>query len=130
MSRKFGYPRLNCLIILGKMSSPGWGRQNRIRPLGPDLFTSRGLTDLAGEVGFRSRVLGVGEDLGRRAVLDELAEIEEGQMVGDAAGLAQDVGNDDDRVIPFELEQPPLDVLARAGVEGRGRLVAEDDLRL
>ena len=86
--------------------------------------------DLAGQVGPGPGVLRVGEDLGGRAVLDELAEVEEDDVVGDAPGLAEDVGDDDDRVIALELDELPLDVLARLGVEGRGRLVAEDDLGL
>jgi len=62
-------------------------------------------------------------------VLDELAQIEKDDVVGDAAGLPQDMGHDHDGVILLQLHEPFLDVLARLGIEGRGRLVAQDDLR-
>jgi hypothetical protein len=49
-------------------------------------------------------------------------------VVGDPPGLPEDVGHDDDREVVFEVHELPLDVLARLGVEGRDRLVAQDDL--
>ena len=46
-------------------------------------------------------------------VLDELPEIEEGDVVGDPPRLAEDVGDDDDGIVRLEADKPPLDDAAR-----------------
>ena len=63
-------------------------------------------------------------------MLDQLAQIEEGDVVGDAAGLAQDMGDDDDRIVGLEGHEALLDDAAGLRIEGGRRLVAQNDLRL
>ena len=59
-----------------------------------------------------------------------LAEVHEGRVVGHARGLLHVVGHDDDRVVGLQLVDQLLDLGGRDRVEGRGRLVEQDHLRL
>src|SRR4051812_41370999 len=85
-------------------------------------------TELARYVLLRAGVLGRREDPLRRAELDELAVEHEGRLVRDARGLLHVVRDDDDRVALLELLDELLDAQRGDGVEGRARLVHEDDL--
>ena len=64
------------------------------------------------------------------AVLDELAQVEEGGVVGDADRLLHVVRHDHDRVVLLELVDQLLDLRGGDGVERRGRLVHQQHLGL
>ena len=62
--------------------------------------------------------------------LDQLAEHEERRQVGDPRRLLEVVGDDNDGVALLELEQGLLDLGGRDRIEGRGRLVEQQNVRL
>src|SRR2546430_17458471 len=74
----------------------------------------------AGNVGFRLLLRRFGEQLLGAADLDQIADVEEGGVVRDAAGLLQVMRDDDDGVAALELVAQLLDPLRAGGVE-RGR---------
>jgi hypothetical protein len=63
-------------------------------------------------------------------VLDQLAQEEEGGVVGDARGLLHVVSDDHDRVSAAQLGDELFDPRRRDGVERRAGLVHQDDLGL
>src|SRR6516225_2813811 len=75
-------------------------------------------------------LLRVGEDAFRFVKLDQLAEINEGGVVGAARRLLHVVGNDGDTVVGFQLGDQLLDALGREWVERRGGLVEQQNFRL
>src|SRR6476620_10109511 len=84
--------------------------------------------DLAEEV-LGAVALGVGEELLRRADLDDLAVGHEDDAVGGLAGEAHLVGHDDHRhALLGEADHDVEDLVDHLGVEGRRRLVEEHDL--
>src|SRR5215813_7312198 len=86
------------------------------------------LPELAGDIVLRPSLARVGEDLRGGPDLDELAQIEEGGVVGDAGGLLHRVGHDDDRVLLLELVDQLLDLGGGDGIEGGRRLVHQEYL--
>ena len=56
------------------------------------LLFAAGSADLAGQIGLRARVFGIGENFFGRAVLDKFPKIEENDVVGDAGGPAARCG--------------------------------------
>src|ERR687898_225526 len=75
------------------------------------------------------------EELLGRGHLDQvagavLAHRQEGGVVAGPRGLLHVVGDDDDRVVLLKLAHELLDLQRRDRVEGRARLVHEDDVRL
>ena len=65
------------------------------------------------------------EDLVCAAFLDDLAEIHEDDVVGDAERLAKGMGNHHDAVVFLQLCEELLHLLAADWVEGRGALVGK-----
>src|SRR5262245_162850 len=96
------------------------GRQGR----GP------GLAESSRNIVLRDGLSGVREDLDRPVELHELAQHEEGRVVGDPRRLLHVVRHDHDRVARLQLVDEVLDLLGRNGVERGGRLVHQDDLGL
>src|SRR4051812_35665072 len=88
------------------------------------------LAELARHVLLGALVVGVGEDLLRAGVLDQLAVEHERGGVGDPGGLLHVVGDDRDRVALLELGDQLLDLQRRDRVQRRAWLVHEDDLGL
>src|SRR5215472_4992784 len=88
------------------------------------------LPELAGDIVLRPSLARVGEDLRGGTNLDELSQVEERCVVGDAGCLLHRVGHDDDRVLLLELVDELFDLRGRDGVEGRGRLVHQEHLGL
>ena len=86
--------------------------------------------NLPGDVALGALVLGVGEDLVRRPVLDQLAVEHERGRVRDPRGLLHVVRDDHDRVALLELVDQLLDLQRRDRVERRARLVHQDHLGL
>ena len=68
------------------------------------------------------------EDLGR-CRLDEPAVVEDRDVVADPLDVVEDVGGVEDRRLALQLAHQVEDVLAPDGVEGRDRLVEQDDGR-
>ena len=64
------------------------------------------------------------------AGFDHFAEVHVNDVIGEAARLPQCVCDNYGGVILFQVEQAAFDVLRGDRVEGGGRFVAEDDLRL
>src|SRR6516164_9780087 len=88
------------------------------------------LPELAGDIVLRPSLARVGEDLRSGTDLDQLTQIEEGGVVRDARSLLHGVGDDDDRVLLLQLVDQLLDLRGGDGIEGRGRLVHQQHLRL
>src|SRR5882672_2252563 len=82
------------------------------------------------DVCFRALFAWAREQSLRLAYFDQLAEIEERGGVRDARGLLKVVCDDDDRELALQLVDELLDFLCRDGVERRGRLVEQQDLRI
>ena len=84
------------------------------------------------EQALRVRVRGCREDLCGRPLLDDLSPVHHDNAVGEVGNDAHVVRDEDDRgaepvpQVPQELEDRRLD----GDVEGRGRLVGDDHLRL
>src|SRR5688572_19602213 len=72
----------------------------------------------------------LGEDLRRLVVLDQAPLHEERRPVRDARRLLHVVGHHDDRVAGPQVEDKLFDLRRRGRVEGRGRLVHEQDVGL
>src|SRR4051794_16335663 len=89
-----------------------------------------GSAELARHVLLHAPVVGRGEDLLGRRVLDQLAAQHERRAVGHARGLLHVVRDDDDRVALLELRDQLLDLQRRDRVECGGRLVHQHDLWL
>src|SRR3954447_576272 len=70
------------------------------------------------------------EERGGAVVLDQVAQVHEGDVVGDPVGLLQVVGDDDDGDVVAQLDDQVLDHLRRFRVERRAGLVEEQDLGL
>ncbi len=88
------------------------------------------LTRTARDVVLGPRVARLGEEHVRAIELDELAQVEERRVVGDARRLLHVVGDDDDRVVLVELVDQLLDVRGGDRIERRGRLVHQQHLGL
>src|SRR6185312_10159141 len=84
----------------------------------------------ARDVVFRPGVTRFGEQHVRAIELDQLAQIEERRVIGHPRRLLHVVGDDDDRVVLGELVDQLLDVGGGDRIEGRGRLVHQQHLRL
>src|SRR4051812_36103210 len=65
----------------------------------------------------------------RRRVLDQIPQVHERDVIGDAERLLQVVGHDHDRDVVAQLHDQVLDDLGRVRIEGRARLVEEQHLR-
>src|SRR3954452_23064903 len=89
---------------------------------------SRLLAEPAGDVILRAPVGRRREDLAGVVELDQLAEIHEGGLVGDARRLLHVVGDDSDRVILGQLLDQLLDLGGRDRVERRTGFVEQDHL--
>ena len=75
LSSKFAYRQLNCLILLGEMACLEV-RTTESNTAGVSEWgyaADERSADLAGEIGPGARVPGMGEQVGRGAVLDEFA---------------------------------------------------------
>src|SRR6266436_1834123 len=83
----------------------------------------------AGDVVLRASIARRGEDLAGLVELDQLAEIHEGGLVGDARGLLHVVGDDRDRVALGQFLDQLLDLGGRNRIERRARLVEQDHFR-
>src|SRR5229473_784137 len=81
----------------------------------------------AGDVVLSASIARRGENLAGFVEFDQLTEIHEGGLVGDARGLLHVVGDDRDRVILGQFLDQLLDLGGRNGVECRARLVEQDD---
>src|SRR3954464_2009265 len=86
--------------------------------------------ELARHVLLRALVAGLGEDDVGRPVLDQLPVEHERSGVGHASGLLHVVRDDDDRVALLEVGDELLDLQRRDRIEGRARLLHEEDLGL
>src|SRR3954451_8793951 len=82
----------------------------------------------AGDVILRAPIGRRREDLAGVVELDQLAEIHEGGLVGDAGRLLHVVSDDRDRVVLGELLDQLLDLGGRDRVERGARLVEQDHL--
>src|SRR6266568_716393 len=71
-----------------------------------------------------------GEDLLGHPAFNHFPQVEKGGDVGDPGRLLHVVGDDDDGVPLLQLLDQLLDLQGRDRVEGRGRLVHQDHLRL
>ena len=95
---------------------------------GNRLFLS---TPLPADVGAGEGVRGRLKELLSRSILDESASVfldpEEADVVGDAAGLSEVVGDDDDGVAAAEAGDHVFDDAAGEGVEGAAGFVEEED---
>src|SRR5689334_14422551 len=87
-------------------------------------------TEAAGDVVLRARVARRHEDLAGLIELDQLAEIHEGGVIGDARRLLHVVGDEHDRVLVLELRDQLLDLGGRDRVERRARLIEQDHVGL
>ena len=72
----------------------------------------------------RKFVLGIVENLVSGTLFDDFAEVHEDDVVGDAEGLPQSVGDHDDGVLLFERHEKILHGLGGNRVEGAGGLAA------
>src|SRR5581483_5659284 len=72
----------------------------------------------------------LGENLVGVVELDELAEIHEGGIFGDARRLLHAMGDDDDRVVVGQFVDQLFDPRCRDRVERRAWLVEENDFGL
>src|SRR5271157_4593185 len=102
-------------------------------------FSDSYLADSAGDIGLGSLVLGVGEQQVGGAELGEdagaldlcghgLVEHQASGHVADPPCLLHIVGDDDDRKVGLEVVHQVLNACRGDGVEGRARLVHENDL--
>src|SRR5579883_205378 len=117
-------PPISLIVALSRSSSSS----NRLMVCSFAIFFS--LAEPARDVGLGPLVARGGEQGGRIAELDELAQIHKGREVGDARGLLHVVGDDDDRVVLLQLVDQFLDLGGRDRIERRARLVEQDDLGL
>ena len=88
------------------------------------------LAEPARNILLRLLVPGRGKDLLGRAEFQQLAEEHEPRVIGYTGRLLHVVGDDEDRVIPLQLDHQLLNAHRRNRVEGGAGLVEEDDLRL
>src|SRR3974390_3148613 len=86
------------------------------------------LAEPAGNVVLRASIARRGEDLVGVVELDQLTQIHEGGLVGDARGLLHVVGDDGDSVVLRQFLDQFLDLGSRDRVERRARLVEQDPL--
>src|SRR5258707_5538588 len=86
--------------------------------------------EAASDIGLCALVPRRGENRFRRAELDQLAQVHEGGEVRDARRLLHVVGDDDDRILLFQLVDQLLDLGGRDRIERRARLVEQNHLRL
>src|ERR1700761_8231218 len=84
--------------------------------------------EAAGDVILGPPIARRGEDLAGVVELDQLAEIHEGGLVGDARRLLHVMGHDRDRVVLGELLDQLLDLGGRDRIERRARLPGQDHL--
>ena len=95
---------------------------------GNRLFLS---TPLPADVGAGEGMFGRFKELLSGRVFDEAPGVfldpEEADVVGDAAGLGEVVGDDDDGVAAAEAGDHVFDDAAGEGVEGAARFVEEED---
>src|SRR6266705_5271249 len=82
----------------------------------------------AGDVVLRASIARRGEDLAGLVELDQLAEIHEGGLVGDARGLLHVMGDDRDRVALGQLLDQLFHLGGRDRIQRRARLVEQDHL--
>src|SRR5215831_11736404 len=82
----------------------------------------------AGNVVLRAPIARRGKDLAGVVELDQLAEIHERGLVGDARGLLHVVRDDRDRVVLGQFLDQFLDLGGRNRIERRARLVEQDHL--
>jgi hypothetical protein len=80
-------------------------------------------------------ILGIGEDLCRRALLDQVAcpvltHRQEDRLVGDPCCLLHVVGDDDDGVVLLQLFHQLLDAQRGHRIERRAGFVHQDDVGL
>src|SRR5690606_11247050 len=68
---------------------------------------------------------GIGEDRLGGVVLDQVAQVHEGGVVGHTRGLLHVVGDDDDGVVELEFLDQLLDAAGRDRIQRRGRLVEQ-----
>src|SRR5258708_10997597 len=87
-------------------------------------------SEAASDIGLCALVPRRGENRFRRAELDQLAQIHEGGEVRDARRLLHVVGDDDDRILLFQLVDQLLDLGGRDRIERRARLVEQDNFGL
>src|SRR5690349_2155245 len=87
------------------------------------------LADTAGNIILSLLVLGIGEDVGGVAFLDQVPKVEERRTLANARRLLHRVRDDDDRVILAQLVDQLLDDRGRDRIERRARLVHQDHLR-
>src|ERR1700677_709407 len=85
-------------------------------------------TEPAGDVILRASIARRREDLVGVVEFDQLAEIHEGGLVGDARGLLHIVGDDRDGVVLRQLLDQLLDLGGRNRIERRTGLVEQDHL--
>src|SRR5678816_3398187 len=89
----------------------------------------RVLAEAAGDVIFGQLVSGVREHAVGLPDFYQLAQVKIGGALRDARGLLHRMRYDDNGIVLAQLVNQVLDVRSRDRVEGRARLVHEDDLR-
>ena len=77
--------------------------------------SSSPLSKAAGEIILRGLLGRLGKDLLGGAAFDQLAFVEERRVIGDAGGLLQVVGHDDDRVLAAQLADEVFDPVVERG---------------
>src|SRR3712207_2420014 len=82
----------------------------------------------AGDVILGAGLAGIGEDFGRLAIFDEVAEVEKGGLLRDPRRLLHVVGDDHDRIAAAKLVDQLLDLGGGDRIERGSRLVHQDHL--
>ena len=62
-------------------------------------LNSLGYENFARQIGLHPGVFRRGENFGRRAVFDELAQVKKNDVIRDPLGLPEDMSHDDDRIV-------------------------------
>src|SRR6266852_4793068 len=89
-----------------------------------------GSTETSGDVIFRLFLARAREQLVGRPGFNQAALVEEAGEIGDTGGLLHVVRHDDDGVLALQLKDQVLDFQGGGRVEGRGRFIQEQDLRV
>src|SRR5437016_6357568 len=86
------------------------------------------LAEATGDVIFGALLTRVRKNFRGRSELDQLAEIKEPGVIGDAPGLLHVVGHDHDRVLRFQLVNQFFDLCGRNRIQRRTGLVHQNDV--
>src|SRR6476619_7506771 len=92
-------------------------------------FMSMGSPEPTGDVILGLLLEGVGKDRVGAAVLDQIAQVHESRVVGNAGRLLHVVGHDYDRVVAFEFGDQLFDATGGDRIECRRRFVEQEYVR-